>query len=262
MQLPNSYNYIALFLTFRCCYNCSYCINWKNLIKERDSKYWINCFRNLETDLPVTLSGGEPSLYREFYEIINMIPQKIDILTNLSFNVREFAKKVSPDRFDNQRSYAPIRASFHNEFMEIKETLSKVAFLMNKGFRVGLYCVDHPSNEFVIKEFKKVKWLDFQIKPLLNNKVKKSLLKQSVKCRIKELILGPEGKIFKCHRDLYKNENEIGFFLDASKIDFIYRECNNANECHPCDLKIKRDRFGRPGYCSIDKMNLGDSGGK
>ena len=257
MRLPNSYNYIGLFLTFRCCYNCSYCINWKNLVKEVESEYWINCLRNLETDLSVTLSGGEPSLYKGFYEVINEIPQKIDILTNLQFDVVEFKERVSPDRFDSGKSFAPIRASFHSEFMDIEETLRKVDFLMEAGFRIGLYCVDHVSNNYAIKELGKIKWLDFQIKPLLDNKVKESYVSNLVKCRTSQLLLNPEGKIFGCHRDLYKRKNEIGFLNNVSKIDFEYRKCYNVEECHLCDIKIKRDRFGKNGYCAVDIIKDG-----
>lgn len=254
MRLPNFYNYVSIFLTFRCCYNCSYCVNWKHLVKERNSEYWINCFKNLETNLSVTLSGGEPSLHKEFYEIINGISQKIDLLTNLSFNVLEFKEKISPDRFNNNQNFAPIRASFHNQFMDIEETLYKVKFLIDSGFRVGLYCVDHISNKFFIDKLSKIKWLDFQVKPLLDNRIKENFVSNLVKCRTSQLLLSPEGKIFKCHRDLYKAENEIGFLDNISEIDFIYRECYNGKECHPCDIKIKRDRFGKDGYCAVDIM--------
>ena len=257
MQLPNSYNYIGLFLTFRCCYNCSYCINWKHSVKERDSEYWINHLKNLETNLSVTLSGGEPSLHKGFYEIINGIPQKVDILTNLSFDVVEFKERISPDRFNNDQAFAPIRASFHNEFMDIEETLSKVKFLVDSGFRVGLYCVDHVSNKFFIDRLSKIKWLDFQTKPLLDNEIKESPVSGLVKCRTSQLLLNPEGKVFKCHRDLYKRKNEIGLLDKISKIDFAYRECYNVKECHPCDIKIKRDRFGNDEFCAVDIIEDG-----
>ena len=262
MQLPNSYSYIALFLTFRCCYNCSYCINWKHLARERDTEYWIRCFRNLETDLSVTLSGGEPSLYKGFYEVINGIPQKIDILTNLQFDVVEFKERVSPSRFNNNQPFAPIRASFHNEFMDIKETLDKVRFLVDSGFRIGLYCVEHNSNKSIIEKLNKIEWLDFQVKPLLDNKMKRSFTSGLVKCRTSQLLINPEGKIFKCTRDLYKKENEIGFLDKVSKIDFMYRKCHNVKECHPCDTKTKRDRFGKYGYCAVDIIRSGDKNGK
>jgi len=255
MQLPNSYNYIGLFLTLRCCYNCSYCINWKHSVKERDSEYWINCFNNLETNLSVTLSGGEPSLHKGFYEIINGIPQKVDILTNLSFDVIEFKERVNPNKFNNDQAFAPIRVSFHNEFMEIGETLLKIRFLINSGFRVGLYCVDHISNKSSIDRLSKIEWLDFQIKPLLDNEIKERPVSGSIKCRTSQLLLNPEGKIYNCHRNLYKRKNEVGFLDKASKIDFSYRECYNVKECHPCDTKIKRDRFGNSGHCAVDIKN-------
>lgn len=251
MKLPDFYNYIAAFLTSHCCYKCSYCINWKFECTEVNGKDWINALNRIETDLSVTLSGGESSLHKDFYEIINNIQQKVDLLTNLQFNVEEFIKNTDKNKFDNTKTFAPIRVSFHSRFMNINRTVDKIRKLIEKDYRVGLYCVDCEENKDAIEFFKKVEWLDFQIKPLLDNTIITAENK-NVHCRTRELIIGPDLNIFKCHRDLYKQENSIGKLNVIESIDYIYRDCINGNECHPCDLKIKRDRFGKEGYCAVE----------
>lgn len=251
MLLSASYNYIGAFLTSRCCYHCAYCINWKFKCAEASAAEWQAAFKDLQTDLPVTLCGGEPSWHAGFYEIINGLPQKIDILTNLQFDPLEFINRVNPAKFDNMRTFAPIRISFHAQFMDISDTLDKIAVLMVAGLRVGLYCVNHQQNKNAIRYFKKIKWLDFQVKPLLENAVIEAKGKDA-SCRTKELLIAPDLLIYRCHRDLYKQENHIGKLGETDPV-YVYRYCENADECHPCDRKLKRDRFGKEGYCAIEK---------
>jgi hypothetical protein len=253
--LPEEYNYIGVFLTMRCNYNCPYCINWKiySKYKEVDSKYWIENLSRIKTDLSVTLCGGEPSLYAGFYNIINQIPQFIDILTNLSFDVHDFIKNVNPDKFNNSRSFAPIRASFHATskdgiWINLSSVLEKIRLLMQSGFRIGLYCVDCEENKYAIEQLRKINWLDFQLKPLLDNTVKNIIEPHPVLCATREVFLSPDGQRYNCLRDMFKQQNSFGLLADMDKIEYEYKDCLTGNECHPCALKIKRDRFGIYGY--------------
>ena len=74
--LPDSYNYIAAFLTFRCPYRCSYCINRFSLHSklsqpEMSGPEWIEALSRIETrDVPITFQGGEPGCHRQFIEIV------------------------------------------------------------------------------------------------------------------------------------------------------------------------------------------------
>ena len=100
-KLPNEFNYAEAYLTYRCDFGCSYCINGMNN-KEREQEEmcgeeWIKGLNKLNmNDISITLGGGEPTKHKDFYKIINGIEHKIDLLTNLDFNVDEFIDKVSP----------------------------------------------------------------------------------------------------------------------------------------------------------------------
>ena len=246
MQLPSIFNYIGVLITLRCNFKCSYCLNWRLNKEEKDVDYWLQAIDKIETDLPITLSGGEPSVHKAFFPLLMNLDKKFDLLTNLSFDIEKFIENVSIDRFQNDKGYAPIRVSFHPGFSEKINVLKRVKKLMDAGFRVGLYVVETEENKPVIESLRKIDWLD------VVHHIKNSFERKGT-CAISELIVGPDGNVYKCHRDLYKGENPLGELLTIDKIDYKYRLCYNVDECHPCDTKVKRDRFGKYGYTSIKK---------
>jgi MoaA/NifB/PqqE/SkfB family radical SAM enzyme len=254
MQLPNSYNYIGVFLTMRCVYNCSYCINWKNTYKEKDGVYWVENLNKIETDLPITLGGGEPSLHKDLCYILKNLKHKAHLLTNLHFDPRLLAENgVTPDRFDNDKSFAPIRVSFHPQFMDKNVILEKLVCLREMGYRTGLYCIETEENKEAIEFFKKQEGIDFQTKLLLDNTLVTDAAPLVVSCRVRELLIAPNGNVHKCHRDLYKKKTPLGNLSKLNELSYKFRVCRNGNECHPCDLKVKRDRFGKEGYCAVEQ---------
>lgn len=277
IKIPENYNYIACFLTFACNFKCHYCIN-------RDSDFvprrkhlsgvdWINFIQNLDLmnrkDLPVTLSGGEPSCHKDFFYILENLDEKIplDILTNLQFDLEKFVDVVKPERLDRKAPYANIRVSYHPEQCSWESLKKRVLFLMEKGFRVGVFAIDTPWQKEHIaacRENALNSEIDFRIKDLLGwvdgqlygkflypaglsrQKVKK------VQCRTSELIVGPDGQVYRCHSDLYANRNAIATILAPNfQITDVYRNCLDFGLCNPCDLKIKYNRFQEMGHCSV-----------
>jgi len=221
--------------------------------KERTDTYWLEAIDKIETDLPITLSGGEPSIHKAFFPLLMNLNKKFDILTNLSFDVDYFIENVSVDRFQNDKGYAPIRVSFHPGFSEKINVIERLRKLMDAGFRAGLYVVETDENKSIIEDLRKIDWVDLQVKPYLEHEIKTESEKEC-RCSISELLVGPDGNVYKCHRDLYKSENRLGELLNMPFIFHSYRNCRNANECHPCDTKEKRDRFGNPGYMSVVRV--------
>lgn len=87
------HNYVAFFLTLTCTLHCPYCINL-HALNERSAQRgrshmsaddWIAAANRLILcdDLPLTLQGGEPTLHRDFYRIVNEVkPEvKMDLMT-------------------------------------------------------------------------------------------------------------------------------------------------------------------------------------
>ena len=96
IKIPKDYKYICAFLTMRCNLNCSFCLNSidknkdfnRTKFKELSGKEWVDALNRIKSrkDIPITFSGGEPFLYKDFIYILNNIKPElnINILTNLS----------------------------------------------------------------------------------------------------------------------------------------------------------------------------------
>ncbi len=267
IKLPERYNYAEAYLTLRCNFACDYCINDFDRVDRRREELsgdeWIKLLNSIDFgNVPLTLGGGEPTLHKDFYEIVNGLKTKVDLLTNLSFDVDEFIEKVSPDRFTKSDIpfYCSIRISYHVGQSNEEELIAKTKKLRDNGFDVGIFSLFHPHH---INENMRMDWKcaqeriptypkDFLGK--INGKMYgyfkypdgvDNKKKKDVQCRTRELLISPEGNIHRCHRDLYRNENPVD-------MDYRFRPCSNFGDCNPCDLKLKTNRYLKEVDCQVD----------
>ena len=273
IEIPDC-TYIGAFLTLRCNYNCSYCINKHGDFKPRHEmtgQEWCQGLNRLVIDrkqmVPVTLQGGEPTVHREWPEIIEGIKEDlyIDILTNMTFDLDEFMIAAPPARWERDVPYPTIRVSYHPEFAKFDRLLDRVSRLDLWGYPVGVFVVAHPSVDVEpLKNKAKRMGLDFRTKEFLGwfegrlyGKYRyQTLGGKRVRCRSHELLIAPDGNIHRCHRDLYSGDNSVGHILDPSlKIEFKFRPCDNP-QCNECDLKLKNNRFQQFGSCSVEIENI------
>ena len=274
--IPEHYNYLAVFLTFACNLNCSYCINRfeKGNFSRRhlSGTEWVRILNRIVSreDLPLTLQGGEPTLHKEFIHIINHLRKDlpIDILTNLQFDVDEFIERVNPERIKRNAPYASIRVSYHPSQMNLEELIEKTLKMQDAGFSIGLFGVLHPEQEEEIltaKERCLKLGVDFRTKEYLgycNGKLYGTYLypnactmekAEEVFCKTTELIVGPAGEVYRCHHDLYEGFPSIGNLIDgAFQIQDIFRPCEVYGFCNPCDVKVKTNRFQQYGHTSVE----------
>ncbi|MEI8175562.1 MAG: radical SAM protein [Candidatus Omnitrophota bacterium] len=276
VPVPETYNYIGVFLTFGCNLNCSYCINhFEKGLQARpflSGREWVTALNRLTSrpDLPVSLQGGEPSLHPDYLYIINHLkPElRIDLLTNLSFNIDQFMDQVDPRRLKRDSPYASIRVSYHPETMKLEETVEKVLRMLTKGYSIGIWSVLHPHwKEHVLKAQTAciARGIDFRTKEFLGEyegklygeyKYPEACAKKSagsVRCRTTELLIDPQAKVFRCHHDVYANTGPVGSLLDDGfQIDDTLRPCAAYGFCNPCDIKVKTNRFQQYGHTSVD----------
>lgn len=278
------HNYIAFFLTFACSLKCDYCINDHNRQSRISYPHmspdeWIKAANRLilRDDLPLTLQGGEPTLYKGFYEIVNEVkPEiKMDLMTNLTFNVDEFIKKAPVWRFTREAPYASIRVSYHPGQNDIDEIIIKTIALQDAGFRIGIYGIEHPD-ETIRNHIYEVKkrcldlGLDFRLKEFLGfykgklhgtykyaDAISSSL--KACMCKTTELLVSPAGHVFRCHSDLYNHREPIAHILDEGfDADFLdtFRGCSFYGDCNPCDIKVKTNRFQIFGHTSVEIKDI------
>lgn len=281
IQLPKRYNYIACFLTLDCNLKCAYCINLfgvSNKSKKRiiSGKQWAEGLNRIicSNDLPVTLQGGEPSLHPDFFEVIKNIKKglNIDILTNLCFDVDRFIKEVNPNRLSRSAPYPNIRVSYHPYYVDLGDLIKKALKMQQAGFSIGIFCIRHPKfkKQALSAQKQCLKFgIGFRIKEFLgefNGRISGtyfypaaigSIKRKSCLCRTSELIIGPDGRVYRCHHDLYKDFVPVGNLLDPDfKIRDIFRKCKEFGDCNPCDVKIKTNRFQVHGHTSVEIKNI------
>ncbi len=276
LNIPASYNYVGVFLTLSCNLSCSYCIN--HLVGLKQGRRLLNASEwamglsrlKMATSIPLTLQGGEPTIHKDFYQIVQQIPDEfeLDLLTNIQFDPKEFAEKISLKKFNREAPYSPIRVSYHPETMNREETLFKVIELREAGFNVGVFGVLHPKQQESILEAQKLfseHGIDFRTKEFLGMEEGKlygtysypdavfSKTVRSCLCKTSELLIDPFGAVFRCHHDLYNNLNPVGHILDPDyQIKDEFSRCDFFGKCNPCDVKLKNNRHQEFGHTSVE----------
>jgi hypothetical protein len=273
--------YVGAFLTLRCNYHCSYCINRHGTFNPRHemtADEWIQGLNRLYIDrrrmVPITFQGGEPTVHREWPRIVSGVKDEwyIDMLTNLTFHPDELIFATPPERWEREVPYAPIRASYHPEQANYNELLLKVQKLEQWGFDIGIFVVAHPTvNWEPMKRKAESRGLDFRIKEFLgwHDGVMYGEYRypeavngrpRTVMCRTHEFLIAPDGFIHRCHRDLYAGENPVGHLLDPElDVEFKFRPCEMYGCCNECDVKNKNNRFQEFGSCSVEIKDLTDT---
>ena len=237
---------------------------------------WVEALDRISSrpDLPVTLQGGEPSLHKGFIHILNNVKPalNLDILTNLQFDADEFMEKVDPERIKRPSPYASIRVSYHPETMELRPLARKVLKLQDAGFSIGVWGVMHPAQATEILEARKYcagLGIDFRAKEFLGEYKGRMYgtykypgscdrgFARDVMCRTTELILGPDGGVYRCHSDLYEARPPVGNLTDPGfDIEDTFRICHAFGHCNPCDVKVKTNRFQQFGHTSVEIREL------
>ena len=278
IHLPKRYNYAEAYLTFKCPLNCGYCINGDvdRDRKELSGEDWVRGLNAIDFgETPITFGGGEPTLHKDFFNIINGVNPNtnVDLLTNLQFDLDKFMRNVTTLRFhdiftkNKDKAYKSIRVSYHASQMSPQKLVQRVKILQDAGYPVGIFGLNHPTNlqdniqmselarvnqvYFFIKDY--LGWFSDQLHGIYRYPTALSGDKKNVRCRTKELLISPEGNTHRCHRDLYRNENRLSNILDANfKIRSGFRMCDKYGDCNPCDVKLKTNRFLKMGNSSVE----------
>lgn len=226
----------------------------------------------LPDEIPLTLQGGEPFIYKGIWELLENVDQKIDILTALPPNVTvdKFKNLKTLDWNKREAPYPTIRVSFHNGQNDYKQLIDRIKELQ-EVLSIGLFHIEHPGYPELLEEIRayaKEHGVEFRTKAFLGEwkgkvfaryKYEDACINKdlglNVKCKNTVYPVGPNGLIYRCHSDLYANRDELalGKITDPDLVlEHIYRDCRNYGTCSPCDVKIKTNHLQEDGYTSVD----------
>lgn len=121
-------------LCYTCNYRCPYCGIWEKCSKDDlllSVEDWEEIWDRIYTKYGIChiyMSGGEPSVYPNFYELITRLIQKhsIEICTNLSWDVERLIYNIKHGSLKIAPTFHPIFAEFEiffNKAVKIKDYL-------------------------------------------------------------------------------------------------------------------------------------------
>lgn len=259
----------------------------RNSFKEISGKEWVNTLNKIKApkEVPYSLVGGEPSLHKDFIYILKNLKseQGIDLVTNLWWSedkIKNFIEEIPPDRINNYALFPSIRVSYHpGQIRNRSKLLGNVLKLKNAGFDIGVEGIMYPSPfqleslENIAMECKK-EGISFRPKSFIgvyegvddkrtpfsithgDYKYSGSVLGKktySCLCKTSNLLINPEGKVYRCQRDLLLTENSIGNLLDEDyEISEKFLPCKNYGQCHPCDVKVKTNNKQEMGTTLVE----------
>lgn len=146
---------------WKCNFNCIYCdsplktnsLEFQPLDKIMDVfDNFIKIVKKNSNIVKVTLSGGEPSIYPNFFEIVKYFTRVVDsvsLCTNLSFDAQKFL-----NIFKNSADKVSINPTFHPSCMKLEYFMNNLKVL--KPFIFNKNNVNFVADKYNIKELDNV----------------------------------------------------------------------------------------------------------
>lgn len=149
---------VSVDLTYACNYECPYCV-LPPVEKHRPVADWVRAFERLRSKygdgrVSVNLSGGEPSIYPGFFELVKSLAQSqfVSICTNLSWDVGRLIPEVSRERMWLSPTLHPTQVPFEEFFAKLLYVRDYVA--RPDGGRPQVNCVAWPSQMGSLPRYK------------------------------------------------------------------------------------------------------------
>lgn len=157
-------------ISYKCNFRCPYCFVWRDA-SEKDLQLsvneWLviwNRIYELYGKCVICISGGEPSYYPDFCEIVKELSKKHEcvICTNFSWNPEKLIPVIPVDNLK-------IFATFHPSFMKFEDFYKKVEYskdyIQNSQISYVAYKSQIEKIPFYKKELKKI-GIDMLVQPL------------------------------------------------------------------------------------------------
>jgi hypothetical protein len=166
-MVTNERIHICWDIIFDCNFRCPYCFcagKWHELRKDNNrisGKQWIrawNYFYDIYGSADVTISGGEPFIYKDFILLVTKLSQHfhIGICTNLSCDVNKIVDNFNPGKVELHPSFhPPLSCSEKKLFIYTDFYIKKMIYLIKNGYKRGVSCVAYPPRLAYLQTLKR-----------------------------------------------------------------------------------------------------------
>lgn len=264
LPTPEIHVWVA-YLTARCNFACDYCIQKPKMVpgqrrkpwgryKELTGKQWVDALNAypVRPEHPLILTGGEPSLHKDFAFIASRLEgYDLDMTSNLTFDIDAFAKEMRA----HGKTFKTSFHTYHPKFISPEKWLDQAERLRDSGI------VDNPTFSMVnLQEFPHFRddEHDQNLKKLIQMADGRGLLyqfnefrgthmgegfnrdhKYKIDCTSAWVNIDPEGEVYNCQYHLTERKNSFGNITKVAEAKPLpkmgeFFSCTDFGYCDPC----------------------------
>lgn len=264
LPTPEIHVWVA-YLTARCNFACDYCIQKPQMIPGQKRKPWgryqeltgtqwvdaLNAFP-VRPEHPLILTGGEPSLHKDFAFIASRLEgYALDMTSNLTFDIDAVAREMRA----HGKQFATSFHTYHPKFLAPEKWLDQAERLRDSGLvakptfsMVNLQRFphfrddEHDRNLAKLVQLADRRGLVYQFNEFRGTHMGlpfERAEKHRIECTSAWVNIDPEGNIHNCQYHLTERKNAFGNITAIDRCKPLPRmgeffACNDFGFCDPC----------------------------
>ncbi|MGE3353443.1 MAG: radical SAM protein [Planctomycetota bacterium] len=264
LPTPHPHQWVA-YLTARCNYACDYCMQKPGLVPGQRRKPWgryqelagrqwvdaLNAFP-VRPEAPLILTGGEPSLHKDFAFVASRLEgYRLDLTSNLTFDIDAVAREM---RARGKTFYSSFH-TYHPKFADPQRWVDQAERLRDSGMvehpvfsmvqleRFPHFRDDeHDRNQGHVTELAERRGLLYQFNEFRGTHLGAPYDRQQrarIECTSAWVNFDPEGNIHNCVYHLTERRHAFG---NVTRIDACrampamgtFFSCGDFGWCDPC----------------------------
>ncbi len=279
LPTPEIHVWVA-YLTARCNFACDYCIQKPNMVPGQKRKPWgryqelsgrewvesLNAFP-VRPEHPLILTGGEPSLHKDFAFIASRLEgYELDMTSNLTFDIDAFSKEMRA----HGKQFATSFHTYHPKFIAPEKWLDQAERLRDSGIvKAPVFSMvqlqrfphfrddEHDKNIGKLVELADRRGLLYQFNEFRGTHMGKAFNRDKrfqIECTSAWVNIDPEGSIYNCQYHLTERKNAFGNITAIDECRTLpqmgeFFSCTDFGYCDPCHENSGhgafRDREGK-----------------
>jgi MoaA/NifB/PqqE/SkfB family radical SAM enzyme len=264
LPTPEIHVWVA-YLTARCNFACDYCIQKPQMVPGQKRKPWgryqeltgrqwvdaLNAFP-VRPEHPLILTGGEPSLHKDFAFIASRLEgYSLDMTSNLTFDIDAVAREMNA----HGKQFATSFHTYHPKFLAPEKWLEQAERLRDSGLvarptfsMVNLQRFphfrddEHDRNIQKLVELADRRGLVYQFNEFRGTHMGEAFNRDHkfrIDCTSAWVNVDPEGNVFNCQYHLTERKHAFGNITDIAACKPLpamgeFFACTDFGYCDPC----------------------------
>ena len=253
------------YLTARCNFACDYCIQKPGMVPGQKRKPWgkydeltgrqwvdaLNAYP-VRPEHPLILTGGEPSLHKDFFFIASHLEgYDLDLTSNLTFDIDALTREMNAHGATFQTSFH----TYHPKFMTPERFLEQAERVRDSSaFEAPVFSMvnleqfphfrdeEHDRNIRAVAELAEKRGLVYQFNEFRGTHMGAPFdrnQKQDIDCTSAWVNIAPDGEIYNCQYHLTERKNSFGNITTIDRTRPLpefgtFFRCSDFGFCDPC----------------------------